>query len=155
MTERQKQFLIKAASFCAYQERSLKEVRQRLREWELTEDEIEPIIAELIIQNYLNEERFTRAFAGGKFRVKKWGRLKIKQELKLRGVSNELIQKGLSEIDGDDYEETLRDLLEKKARSLRGEPLDVKQKLVRFALSRGFESDIVWDLLKTIDFAGD
>lgn len=155
MTERQKQFLIKAASFCAYQERSLKEVRQRLREWELSEDEIEPIIAELIIQNYLNEERFTRAFAGGKFRVKKWGRLKIKQELKLRGVSNELIQKGLSEIDGDDYEETLRDLLEKKARSLRGEPLDVKQKLVRFALSRGFESDIVWDLLKTIDFAGD
>lgn len=155
MTERQKQFLIKAASFCAYQERSLKEVRQRLREWELTEDEIEPIIAELIIQNYLNEERFTRAFAGGKFRVKKWGRLKIKQELKLRGVSNELIKKGLSEIDGDDYEETLRDLLEKKARSLRGEPLDVKQKLVRFALSRGFESDIVWDLLKTIDFAGD
>ncbi len=155
MTERQKQILIKAASFCAYQERSLKEARQRLREWELTEDEIEPIITELTIQNYLNEERFARAFAGGKFRVKKWSRLKIKQELKLRGVSNDLIQKGLSEIDGDDYEETLRDLLEKKARSLRGEPLDVKQKLVRFALSRGFESDIVWDLLKTIDFAGD
>lgn len=155
MTERQKQILIKAASFCAYQERSLKEARQRLREWELTEDEIEPIITELTIQNYLNEERFARAFAGGKFRVKKWGRLKIKQELKLRGVSNDLIQKGLSEIDGDDYEETLRDLLEKKARSLRGESLDIKQKLVRFALSRGFESDIVWDLLKTIDFAGD
>lgn len=155
MTERQKQFLIKAASFCAYQERSLKEVRQRLREWELTEDEIEPIIAELTLQNYLNEERFARAFAGGKFRVKKWGRLKIKQEMKLRGLSNDLIQKGLSEIDGDDYEETLRDLLEKKSGSLRGEPLDVKQKLVRFALSRGFESDIVWDLLKTIDFAGD
>lgn len=155
MTERQKQFLIKAASFCAYQERSLKEVRQRLREWELTEDEIEPIIAELTLQNYLNEERFARAFAGGKFRVKKWGRLKIKQDMKLRGLSNDLIQKGLSEIDGDDYEETLRDLLEKKSRSLRGEPLDIKQKLVRFALSRGFESDIVWDLLKTIDFAGD
>jgi regulatory protein len=155
MTERQKQILIKAASFCAYQERSLKEARQRLREWELTEDEIEPIITELTIQNYLNEERFARAFAGGKFRVKKWGRLKIKQELKLRGVSNDLIQKGLSEIDGDDYEETLRDLLEKKARILRGEPSDIKQKLLRFALSRGFESDIVWDLLKTIDFAGD
>jgi regulatory protein len=155
MTERQKQFLIKAASFCAYQERSLKEVSQRLREWELTEDEIEPIITELTLQNYLNEERFARAFAGGKFRVKKWGRLKIKQEMKLRGLSNDLIQKGLSEIDGDDYEETLRDLLEKKARSLRGEASDIKQKLVRFALSRGFESDIVWDLLKTIDFAGD
>jgi regulatory protein len=152
MTEHQKQTLIKAASFCAYQERTLKEVRQRLREWELTEDEIAPIIAELTAQNYLNEERFARAFAGGKFRVKKWGRLKIRQEMKLKGLSNDLIQKGLSEIDGDDYEETLRDLLEKKARSLRGESLVVKQKIVRFALIRGFESDIVWDLLKTIDF---
>lgn len=71
--------------------------------------------------------------------------------MKLKGLSNELIQKGLMEIDGDAYEELLRDLLEKKARSLRGESLVVKQKIVRFALSRGFESDIVWDLLKTMD----
>lgn len=70
--------------------------------------------------------------------------------MKLKGLSNELIQKGLTEIDGDAYEEVLRDLLEKKARSLRGESVAVKQKIVRFALSRGFESDIVWDLLKTI-----
>lgn len=150
MTERQKQILIKSASFCAYQERTLKEVRQKLREWEVIEEDAEPVIAELIAQNYLNEERFARSFARGKFRVKKWGRLKIRQEMKLRGLSNELIQKGLTEIDGDAYEEVLRDLLEKKARSLRGESLAVKQKIVRFALSRGFESDIVWDLLKTI-----
>jgi regulatory protein len=150
MTERQKQILIKVASFCAYQERTLKEVRQKLREWEVIDEDAEPVIKELIAQNYLNEERFARAFAGGKFRVKKWGRLKIRQEMKLKGLSNELIQKGLTEIDGDAYEEVLRDLLEKKVRSLRGEPLAVKQKTVRFALSRGFESDIVWDLLKTI-----
>jgi len=150
MTERQKQILIKAASFCAYQERTSKEVRQKLQEWEVADDDAKPVIAELIAQNYLNEERFARSFARGKFRVKKWGRLKIRQEMKLRGLSNELIQKGLTEIDGDAYEEVLRDLLEKKARSLRGESLAVKQKIVRFALSRGFESDIVWDLLKTI-----
>ncbi len=150
MTERQKQILIKVASFCAYQERTLKEVRQKLREWEVADDDAEPVIAELIAQNYLNEERFARSFARGKFRVKKWGRLKIRQEMKLKGLSNELIQKGLTEIDGDAYEEVLRDLLEKKARSLRGESVAVKQKIVRFALSRGFESDIVWDLLKTI-----
>ncbi len=150
MTERQKQILIKVASFCAYQERTLKEVRQKLREWEVADDDSEPVIAELIAQNYLNEERFARSFARGKFRVKKWGRLKIRQEMKLKGLSNELIQKGLTEIDGDAYEEVLRDLLEKKARSLRGESVAVKQKIVRFALSRGFESDIVWDLLKTI-----
>ncbi|MEI7585631.1 regulatory protein RecX [Runella sp.] len=151
MTERQKQILIKLASFCAYQERTLKEVRQKLREWEVADEDTEPVVAELIAQNYLNEERFARSFARGKFRVKKWGRLKIRQEMKLKGLSNELIQKGLMEIDGDAYEELLRDLLEKKARSLRGESLVVKQKIVRFALSRGFESDIVWDLLKTMD----
>lgn len=155
MTERQKQILIKVASFCAYQERTLKEVRQKLREWEVIDEDAEPVIKELIAQNYLNEERFARAFAGGKFRVKKWGRLKIRQEMKLKGLSNELIQKGLTEIDGDVYEEVLRDLLEKKVRSLRGEPLAVKQKTVRFALSRGFESDIVWDLLKTIGIEED
>ena len=154
MTERQKQFLVKAASFCAYQERSLKEARQRLREWELTEDEIEPIITELTIQNYLNEERFARAFARGKFRVKKWGRLKIRQEMKLRGLSNDLIQKGLTEIDGDEYAAVLQDLLIKKARTLKGEPTATKQKLVRFALSRGFESDIVWELLKMMNTKG-
>lgn len=155
MTERQKQILIKSASFCAYQERTQKEVRQKLREWEVIDEDAEPVIAELIAQNYLNEERFARAFAGGKFRVKKWGRLKIRQEMKLKGLSNEMIQKGLTEIDGDAYEEVLRDLLEKKVRSLRGEPLAVKQKIVRFALSRGFESDIVWDLLKTMDLEED
>jgi len=152
MTERQKQVLVKAASFCAYQERSTKEVKQRLHELEITDDEMGPILHELMAQNYLNEERFARAFAGGKFRVKKWGRLKIRQEMKLRGIPADLIQKGLSEIDGDDYEATLQDLLVKKARTLRGEPTAIKQKLVRFALSRGFESDIVWELLKTIDY---
>ncbi len=150
MTDRQKLALQKAASFCAYQERTVKETRQRLYDWELSEEEIVCVLEELKAQNYLNEERFARAFAGGKFRVKKWGRLKIRQEMKLKGVPNDLIQKGLTEIDGDDYEAVLRDLLEKKIRSLKGEPSAIKQKTVRFALSRGFESDIVWDLLKTM-----
>lgn len=150
MIERQKQMLIKAASFCAYQERTIKEVRQKMSDWEITDDDVEAVLFELIAQNYLNEERFARAFAGGKFRVKKWGRLKIKQEMKLRGLSNDLINKGLLEIDGDDYENTLRDLLIKKRATLRDESLVLKQKLVRFALSRGFESDIVWSLLEEI-----
>ncbi|WP_028664487.1 regulatory protein RecX [Runella zeae] len=151
MNELQKQVLTKAASFCAYQERTLKEVRQRLREWDLPDEEAEPIIQELIAQNYLNEERFARAFAGGKFRVKKWGRLKIRQEMKLKGLANDLIQKSLLEIDGDAYEETLKELLSKKVQSLKGEPSQIKQKLLRFALSRGFESDIVWEVLKEIN----
>lgn len=151
MTERQKQALVKAAAFCAYQERSTKEVKQRLHELEIMDDEAAPILDELVAQNYLNEERFARAFARGKFRVKKWGRLKIRQEMKLRGLSNDLIQKGFTEIDGDEYEAVLQDLLIKKARTLKGEPTATKQKLVRFVLSRGFESDIIWDLLKSME----
>ena len=102
------------------------------------------------VKNYLNEERFARAFVGGKFRVKKWGRLKIRQEMKLKGLANDLIQKSLLEIDGDAYEETLKELLSKKLQGLKGEPSQIKQKLLRFALSRGFENDIVWEVLKGI-----
>ena len=151
MTDHQKQVLYRAASFCAYQERSTKEVRQKMAEWELPEQDVGAVLEELTAQNYLNEERFARAFAGGKFRIKKWGRLKIKQELKLKGVSNEMIQRGLQEIDGDDYVATLHDLVAKKARTLRGEtPLAMKQKLLRFALSKGFESDLTWDAINAL-----
>ncbi|TAE40656.1 MAG: RecX family transcriptional regulator [Runella slithyformis] len=151
MTDTQKQALYKAASFCAYQERTIKEVRQRMAEWELSEQDMGVVLAELMAQNYLNETRFAKAFAGGKFRIKKWGKLKIKQELKMRGLSNELIQKGLQEIDGDQYEATLHDLIQKKAHALRGNtPLAMKQKLLRFALSRGFESDLTWDAINTL-----
>ena len=151
MTDHQKQVLYRAASFCAYQERSTKEVRQKMAEWELPEQDMGAVLEELTTQNYLNEERFARAFAGGKFRIKKWGRLKIKQELKLKGVSNEMIQKGLQEIDGDDYVATLHDIVGKKAHSLRGETqLAMKQKLLRFALSKGFESDLTWDAINAL-----
>jgi regulatory protein len=151
MTDLQKQALYKAASFCAYQERTAKEVQQRMSEWGLLEADIAVVLNELKAQNYLNELRFAQAFAGGKFRVKKWGRLKIKQELKLRGLSNELIQKGLQEIDPDDYEAALHDLIAKKAHALRGqESLVLKQKLLRFALSKGFESDLTWDAINAL-----
>jgi len=81
-----KEALIKAASFCAYQERTHKEVRTRLSELEVVGDESEAILTYLIKNNYLNEERFARIFAGSKFRQKKWGRIKIRQELKMRGI---------------------------------------------------------------------
>lgn len=155
MNELEKKILIKAASFCAYQERTIKEVRQRLRDWQLTDEDADPIIKELIAQNYLNESRFARSFVGGKFRIKKWGKLKIRQEMKLKGLSKEAIKQGLEEIDGDEYEATLRDLIYKKRQSLRGEPTQIKQKLVRFAASRGFESDLIWDILKENNWSED
>ncbi|MBC7568672.1 MAG: RecX family transcriptional regulator [Spirosoma sp.] len=148
MTQILKDALQKAASFCAYQERTQQEVRDRLKDWEVWGDDAEEIIAELITQNYLNEERFAKSFAGGKFRVKGWGKRKIQQHLKQRGISGYNLEQAMREIAPDDYRQTLTDLLDKKRRTLRDDnPLVVKQKLIRYAMSRGYESDLIFTIL--------
>lgn len=148
MTDSQKDVLRKAALFCAYQERTQQEVRSRLKEWGVWGDDAEEIIAELISQNYLNEERFAKAFAGGKFRVKGWGKRKIKQHLQQRGISGYNFDQAMKEIAPEDYRTTLVDLLDKKRRSIRDDnPLVIKQKLVRYALSKGYESELIFAVL--------
>ncbi len=143
---------IKMQSWCAYQERSQQECRDKLYSWGLWPDAVENIISELISQNFLNEERFAIAFAGGKFRVKKWGRVKIKVELKQKKVPDVCIKKALSLINEDDYLTTLKVVLEKKARELK-EKNSVKRhyKLLQYAYSRGFEQDLIIDVLKGIE----
>lgn len=146
-----KEALVKVANFCAYQERTQQEVRKRLSELEVIGDEAEEMIVWLIENNYLNEERFARIFAGSKFRQKRWGRLKIRQELKMRGISEYCLKAGMSEIDDEDYIQTLAEILEKKSKEIKeSNPLKRKQKLVSYALSKGFESDLVFDLVKEI-----
>lgn len=153
MTEYLKDALRKAATFCAYQERTQQEVRDRLQEWGVRDDDAEEVIAELISQNYLNEERFAKSFAGGKFRVKGWGKRKIKQHLQQRGITGYNLDQAMREIAPDDYRQTLADLLDKKRQALARagqldtNPLVVKQKLVRYALSKGYESDLIFAVL--------
>ncbi|MGG7666770.1 regulatory protein RecX [Dyadobacter sp. BHUBP1] len=139
--------LQKAASYCAYQERTQDEVKQRLKKWNVWGDEADEIIAELISMNYLSEERFAKTYAGGKFRVKNWGRMKIRQELNRRGLSTYSIEKGMNEIGDEDYVSGLRELLSKKRDLLsktEADPFKLKQKLARFALGKGYESELVW-----------
>lgn len=100
--------LRKAESYCAYQERCQQEVRDKLYEWGLWKNAVENIIAKLIQDNFLNEERFAKAYAGGKFRIKKWGKVKIKLELKKRKISDYCIRQAMKEIDGPDYEKELK-----------------------------------------------
>lgn len=148
MTDYLKDALRKAALFCAYQERTQQEVRDRLKEWGVWGDDAEEIIAELIQQNYLNEERFAKSFAGGKFRVKGWGKRKIKQHLQQRGITGYNLDQAMKEIAPNDYRETLTQLLEKKRRSLPdANPLVIKQKLVRYAMSKGYETDLIFAVL--------
>jgi regulatory protein len=140
--------LRKSASFCAYQERTQQEVRDRLAAWDITGDDAEEIITELIEQNYLNEARFATTFAGGKFRVKHWGKRKIQQHLKQRGIAGHNLTQALNLIAPADYRATLTDLLDKKRRTLHDDnPLVIKQKLVRYALSKGYESDLIFSVL--------
>ena len=144
-----KQALAKAESFCVYQERSQKEVRYKLVEWGIRGDELEEILSELIMNNFLNEERFANSYTSGKFNIKKWGRIKIKQGLKLKGVPDKMMNKALYSIDDDDYMQTLENLALKKASSLgENNPLKRKMKLISYLQTRGFETELILLALK-------
>jgi len=144
-----KQALAKAESFCVYQERSQKEVRYKLVEWGMRGDELEEIITELIINNFLNEERFAKHYASGKFNIKHWGRIKIKQGLKLKGVPDKILQKAIYSIDEDDYLQTIEKLAVKKVQSLgENDPFKRKNKLMSYLQAKGFETDLILLVLK-------
>ena len=138
--------------YCAYQERCHSEVRGKLLELGFRGDKLEEAIAALIADNFLNEERYARQYCGGKFRVNKWGRRKITEELKKKKVSDYCIRKGLKEIDEQEYRNTVQQLAEKKAATINGVQNEWirKQKLQRYLMQKGYEADIVNDVLQTL-----
>jgi regulatory protein len=146
------QSLPKIRQYCAYQERCHKEVREKLYSFGLTKEEVDEIISILINENYLNEERFAIQFAGGKFRMKQWGKNKIKQALKFKQVSDYCIQKALKEIDDISYERVFQKLAEQKLKSLKSERniFVKKRKLQDFLLQRGFENDLIREVIKNL-----
>ncbi len=143
---------VKAENYCAYQERSQYEVRNKLYEWGLHQKDVEEIISELIDQNFLNEERFSIAYTLGKFRIKGWGRMKIKQGLKLKQVPDKMIQKALKSIDEDDYLLSLRQILDKKSNLLKEkDPFKRRYFLSRYAASKGYESELIANQIADLD----
>jgi len=144
--------LEKIKSWCAYQERSHQETLFKLYEWGLTKEEADEIMVGLIRDNFLNEERFAIAFAGGKFRIKKWGKIKIKMELKSRKVSEYCIAKALKQISDKDYLTTLEKVIRQKlSQTKESNPIKKNYKLFQYAASRGFEKDLIADVLKQIE----
>ena len=141
--------LKKLQRYCAYQERCHQEVRQKLLDLGIYGDDLEDIIVELIKDDFLNELRFAQIYTGGKFRIKKWGRYRIKRELKQRRISEYCIKKAMLEIDEDDYIKTLHEIFEKRLKII-SEPNDfmTNGNLAKYAISRGFESDIIWREVK-------
>ena len=142
------QALQKLRHYCGYQERCHSEVKEKLYSLGIFKNEQDAIIATLIEEGYLDEERFAIAFAGGKFRVKQWGRVKIKYELKQKQVSEYSIKKALQQIKEDDYRDVLKKLINEKNASLKNEqPLVRKKKTIDYLLQRGFETELVREMV--------
>lgn len=138
------QALQKLKQYCAYQERCHAEVADKLYQLGVWKKEHDAIIATLIEENYLNEERFALAYAGGKYRMKQWGRVKIKYELKQKQVSNYSINKALKQFDEEEYRQTLQKLANDKYTLLKGEQYLVrKKKTIDYLIQRGYETDLI------------
>lgn len=143
------QALLKAANYCAYQERCHKEVLDKLSEWGVWGIDAQEILLTLIEQNYLNEERFAIAFAGGKFRVKHWGKVKIKLALKQKDISEYCLKKALNEISDQDYWQTLNEQIDKKWAETKDKNLLSKRaKVAKYIVGKGFEQDLIWNVLR-------
>lgn len=141
----------KIKQYCAYQERCHAEVRNKLYSFGLFSKDVEVIISSLINENYLNEERFAVHYAGGKFRMNQWGKIKIKQSLKLKQVSEYCIRKALKEIDDSAYNKTFEKLAAQKLKTLKSEKniFVKKRKLQDYLLQKGYESNIVSGFLNS------
>jgi regulatory protein len=141
----------KMQAFCAYQERCHSEVKTKLINLGVYGDTLEEIISELIQDNFLNEERFAKAYAHGKSNIKHWGKIRIKQELKLRKISDYCIRKALEEIHDDDYWSRLKEVIIKKNKLI-AEPNDFQRnhKLFQYAMQKGYESELISAALREI-----
>lgn len=143
----------KIKHFCSYQERSHQEVKDKLYGFGLNKLEVETIISTLIEEDYLNEERFAQQFVGGKFRMKQWGRVKIKYELKLKRVSEYNIKKALTIISEEEYAATLHKLATTKWKLLKAEQyINREVKTTNYLMQKGYEPTLIKaaiQLLKT------
>ena len=140
--------LQKIGQFCAYQERNHKEVKEKLYSYGLYKDQVEELLSKLIQENFLNEERYAIAYAGGKFRAKDWGKNKIKYGLKQHQVSDYCIKKALKTIDDEEYVKTLQKLYLAKEKTLKSEKniFIKKRKIQQYLMQKGYETSLINEL---------
>jgi regulatory protein len=143
---------LQLAALCAQAEHCQQEMHDKMRRWELDETAQNRIIARLVKERYIDDERYARAFVKDKIRYNKWGRRKVQQALWQKRIDSDIQQRVLDEIDEKEYLDVLRPLLKQKRKSIRAtNDYELKQKLVRFALSRGFGFDIIRQCLDVDD----
>nr|WP_321232666.1 regulatory protein RecX [uncultured Psychroserpens sp.] len=137
--------------YCAYQERCHKEITQKLYEMRMIPEARDQIIVHLLQHNFLNEERYAKAFVRGKFRIKKWGKQRLQLELKRKDINKTIISIALKEIDNTDYYKTFHALAEKKEATIRDSNLQKRRKkLADYLLYRGWESHLVYDKIREL-----
>lgn len=145
------QALSRAASLCSGSEHCSSEIRKKVIQWGLTPTQAEDIISYLKEEKYIDNSRFCRAYCLDKFRYNHWGRVKISQMLRMLEMDNSDINEGLEAIPEDEYEEVLQHVLEQKNRQLKdADPYIRKGKLTRHALSKGFETYLIIEVLSQI-----
>lgn len=147
-----KEAIHKIEHYCAYQERCHEEVVQKLRSMKMDSEEIDHIIAHLINDNFLNEERFACSFARGKHRMKHWGKIRITNELKFRGINQTLINIALKEIDSEEYYMIFDTLANRQWESIQEtNSLKKRKKFCDYMLRRGFESNLVYEKVRELE----
>jgi len=145
--------LVKLQHYCAYQDRCHQEVRSKLLSIKVYGDQLEQVMASLIADNYLNEERFARSFARGKYRIKKWGHNRIRQELKMKNISDYCIRKAMKEVvEEGGYEDQLKVVLEKYIQLRRGKwpKPNLRQNAIKHAISKGYEYQLITGVIDSI-----
>ncbi len=141
----------KAAFFCSRSEKCTSEILDKLKLWGLSSDDFEPVIEKLKAEKYLDDERFARAYVKDKFRFNHWGKQKIAHMLRSKNISSEIQELAFEEIEEENYSDELRKLLTDKMKSTKGkDKYDLRNKLTRFAMGRGFESGEIYKILKEI-----
>ena len=141
--------LIKLEAYCAYQDRCVQEVREKCRTWAISADNTETLIKKLTQSRFLDDERFAFSYVSGKFRMKQWGRIKIRMNLRMKKIPDATIVKAMAAIDGDEYINVLKELAVRKLKDLMSEsdPWKKKAKLYRFLAAKGYEQDLVSDVV--------
>ena len=135
-------------SYCAIQDRCQWEVERKMKEWGVSEIIIENILTDLILEKFVDEQRFSESFCRGKFRIKRWGKVKIKNKLKIRKISKNCIDKGLLQIENKEYLEVLKYLYIKKKNSLKNSNQFIRKgKIAKHLQQKGFESNLIWELI--------
>ena len=156
MIQKKKSFTVdqlqrKLEQYCVYQDRCHKEVEQKMRDYNLIPEARELILLGLMKDNFLNEERFSKSYARGKFRIKSWGKQRIVRELKFRDISAYNIKTALKEIDSEEYIATIYRITENRNEVLtESNPYKRKQKLIDFLMRKGFENELIFKTVKDV-----